>query len=164
MVHDPTVRLREQELVRRFASVICSDSAPWPMRDFKQQSESRRSLVAMRGPLECFICGGDHYARDCFEGGQGKGKSRKGKHFVECYNCGGAHLARDCPGGKGGKAVGKRLECFNCGGNHYARDCPDGKGKGKSMKGSYGGKSVCCDFRDNGLCRFGDECRFAHGA
>mmetsp|Transcript_98439 Transcript_98439/g.211003 ORF Transcript_98439/g.211003 Transcript_98439/m.211003 type:complete len:221 (+) Transcript_98439:97-759(+) len=32
---------------------------------------------------------------------------------------------------------------------------PPAKGKGK-------GKGICYDFRDNGSCRFGDECRFSH--
>ena len=42
---------------------------------------------------DCFICGGDHYARDCPQGGKGS----------DCFICGGDHYARDCPqGGKGG--------------------------------------------------------------
>ena len=28
--------------------------------------------------MECFNCGGDHFARDCPEGGKGKGKGKKG--------------------------------------------------------------------------------------
>lgn len=121
---------------------------------------------AMRGPLQCFECGGDHLARDCpLQNLQTKGNG-KGTNFVECFTCGGAHLARECPERGRGKSMGKGLECFNCGGHHYARDCPDmGKGRGKGrggVKGSYGGKSVCIDFRDNGICRFGIECRFAH--
>ena len=38
--------------------------------------------------MECFNCGGDHFARDCPEGGKGKGKGKKGgpepqRTFVE---------------------------------------------------------------------------------
>mmetsp|Transcript_91477 Transcript_91477/g.162820 ORF Transcript_91477/g.162820 Transcript_91477/m.162820 type:complete len:152 (+) Transcript_91477:1-456(+) len=127
----------------------------------------------MGGPIECFNCGGDHFARDCPEGGgKGKGKGKKGggsKGPIECFNCGGDHFARDCPeGGSGGgggyKGGGKSVDCFNCGGPHFARDCPEGggksKGKGKGKKGGGGG--ICFDFRDNGSCKFGDECRFSH--
>eukprot|EP00444_Apocalathium_aciculiferum_P028590 CAMPEP_0183441998 /NCGR_PEP_ID=MMETSP0370-20130417/86638_1 /TAXON_ID=268820 /ORGANISM="Peridinium aciculiferum, Strain PAER-2" /LENGTH=53 /DNA_ID=CAMNT_0025631427 /DNA_START=65 /DNA_END=222 /DNA_ORIENTATION=- len=50
---------------------------------------------------DCFTCGGDHYARDCPEGGGGKGKRAGGKYGGKgggkgCFNCGGDHLARDC--------------------------------------------------------------------
>mmetsp|Transcript_73173 Transcript_73173/g.158297 ORF Transcript_73173/g.158297 Transcript_73173/m.158297 type:complete len:89 (+) Transcript_73173:82-348(+) len=87
--------------------------------------------------VECFNCGGDHFARDCPEGGgKGKGKGKKG--------------------GGGGN-----VDCFICGGPHFARDCPEGGG-GKS-KGKGGG-GICYDFRDNGECRFGDTCRFSHSA
>mmetsp|Transcript_102672 Transcript_102672/g.209135 ORF Transcript_102672/g.209135 Transcript_102672/m.209135 type:complete len:89 (-) Transcript_102672:97-363(-) len=85
--------------------------------------------------VQCFNCGGDHYARDCPEGdskGKGKGKS-KGP-----------------------------IECFNCGGDHFARDCPEGNSKGKGKGGGGKGGGICFDFRDKGSCRFGDECRFSH--
>ncbi|CAE8596505.1 unnamed protein product [Polarella glacialis] len=149
-------------------------------------------LVSIMSGKGCFTCGGDHFARDCPEGGGGgKGKGKKGKgcfncggdHLardcpeesskgkgggksVDCFNCGGDHFARDCPeesskGRKGGgKGKGKSVDCFNCGGDHFARDCPEesSKGKGKGKKGGGGG-GVCFDFRDNGDCKFGDECR-----
>eukprot|EP00403_Amphidinium_massartii_P026828 CAMPEP_0178403312 /NCGR_PEP_ID=MMETSP0689_2-20121128/17302_1 /TAXON_ID=160604 /ORGANISM="Amphidinium massartii, Strain CS-259" /LENGTH=130 /DNA_ID=CAMNT_0020024259 /DNA_START=124 /DNA_END=516 /DNA_ORIENTATION=- len=126
--------------------------------------------------LQCFNCGGDHYARDCPEpnlkmdkGGKGKMGGGKGKS-KGCFNCGGDHLARDCPeggggykGGKsGGKGGGKSKGCFNCGGDHLARDCPEGNSKGGGKGKGGGGKGICYDFRDNGNCRFGDECRFSH--
>mmetsp|Transcript_83017 Transcript_83017/g.185330 ORF Transcript_83017/g.185330 Transcript_83017/m.185330 type:complete len:121 (-) Transcript_83017:92-454(-) len=113
----------------------------------------------------CFVCGGDHLARDCPEkeakGGKGKGKN------VSCFNCGGPHFARDCPEGGGkSKGKGKSISCFNCGGDHFARDCPNGnsggKGKGKGGKAGGGGGGICYDFRDNGTCRFGENCRFSH--
>uniref|UniRef100_A0A7S2LJT7 CCHC-type domain-containing protein n=1 Tax=Zooxanthella nutricula TaxID=1333877 RepID=A0A7S2LJT7_9DINO len=53
--------------------------------------------------VECFQCGGDHYARECPERGSGGKGGSKGKG---CFNCGGDHLARDCPQG-GGKGKGK---------------------------------------------------------
>mmetsp|Transcript_19858 Transcript_19858/g.45235 ORF Transcript_19858/g.45235 Transcript_19858/m.45235 type:complete len:92 (+) Transcript_19858:88-363(+) len=88
--------------------------------------------------VECFNCGGDHYARDCPTGGGGKGKGK----------------------GKGGGKVKGSIDCFNCGGNHFARDCPEApSGKGK---GGGGGGGICFDFRDKGSCRFGDNCRFSH--
>ncbi|CAJ1461222.1 unnamed protein product [Effrenium voratum] len=120
----------------------------------------------MGGPVECFNCGGDHFARDCPEGGKGKGKGKKGGKDSGCWNCGGDHIARDCPtGGKiGGKGGGKNVDCFNCGGPHFARDCPEGGKKGGKGKGKGGGKGICYDFRDNGSCKFGDECRFSHEA
>lgn len=47
----------------------------------------------------------------------------------------------------------------NCGGDHLTRECPEvGGGKGG---GKHGGVGVCYDFRDNGSCRFGDECSFS---
>ncbi|CAE8661388.1 unnamed protein product [Polarella glacialis] len=127
----------------------------------------------------CFTCGGDHLARDCPEGGGGGygggesyGKGKGGGKSVDCFNCGGDHFARDCPEGgkskgkgKGKKGGGKSVDCFNCGGDHFARDCPDGSGKGKGTgkgKGGGGGGGICFDFRDNGECKFGDECRFSH--
>jgi len=72
----------------------------------------------------CFICGGEHFARECPEAGEkGTGKGN-GKG---CFICGGEHFARECPeAGEKGKGKGKAEEgCFNCGGNHLQRDCPD---------------------------------------
>eukprot|EP00928_Gymnodinium_smaydae_P011357 TRINITY_DN141_c1_g1_i6.p2 TRINITY_DN141_c1_g1~~TRINITY_DN141_c1_g1_i6.p2 ORF type:complete len:142 (+),score=42.74 TRINITY_DN141_c1_g1_i6:164-589(+) len=133
----------------------------------------------------CFICGGDHFARECPEGGKGKGKKGKSKGDQGCFICGGDHRARDCPEGER-----EPVKCFNCGGDHFARECPEerrekGKSKGKGKRGdgcficggdhlarecpegdggkSKGkGKGVCFDFRDKGECKFGDECRFSH--
>jgi hypothetical protein len=118
--------------------------------------------------MDCFICGGDHFARECCvsKGGQGKGKrfrrDRGGKNrgpanWVQsdndgfCFNCGGDHLARYCTnrgdgeGGNikcktgGGKSKGA---CFRCGGDHYASKCPNGSGGSGGR--DYGG--VCGKF------------------
>eukprot|EP00913_Durusdinium_trenchii_P015901 g14942.t2 len=55
--------------------------------------------------VDCFKCGGPHFARDCPEGDRGKG-DRGGKGG--CFKCGGPHFARECPesGGKGGGGGG----------------------------------------------------------
>mmetsp|Transcript_75223 Transcript_75223/g.178747 ORF Transcript_75223/g.178747 Transcript_75223/m.178747 type:complete len:132 (-) Transcript_75223:139-534(-) len=129
--------------------------------------------------VECFNCGGPHYARECpnaeaggfSKGGKSKGKGGGGKSkgTMGCFNCGGDHLARDCPEAgrpfpvySKGKGGGKSKGCFNCGGDHLARDCPEPSNKGGGKGKGGGGKSICFDFRDNGTCRFGDECRFSH--
>mmetsp|Transcript_42689 Transcript_42689/g.76533 ORF Transcript_42689/g.76533 Transcript_42689/m.76533 type:complete len:111 (-) Transcript_42689:52-384(-) len=108
----------------------------------------------MGGPVECFACGGDHYARDCPESGKGKGRSKKsGGKLVD--------------GGKGSSnfSAGKGVECFKCGGPHFARDCNgESKGRGKRVaaKGKGGGISICFSFCETGICQLGDECRFSH--
>lgn len=91
-------------------------------------------------PIECFNCGGEHFARECPEKGKGGDKGGgKGKAPMECFNCKGPHMARDCPNKGSGKGKGKGgpIDCFNCGGDHFARDCPKGSSKGK-------GKPVEC--------------------
>ncbi|CAK0877020.1 unnamed protein product, partial [Prorocentrum cordatum] len=133
---------------------------PTPFFDTRRGAFGPQQTLHSHKMVECFNCGGDHYARECPQGGGksgGKGKSKsKG-----CFNCGGDHLARDCPeGGGGGKGGGKSKGCFNCGGDHLARDCPEGGGKGKGKGGGGGG--ICYDFRDKGDCKFGDRCRFSH--
>ena len=38
----------------------------------------------------CFLCGGDHFARDC------KGGGKSGQPATGCFVCGGPHFAREC--------------------------------------------------------------------
>ena len=77
----------------------------------------------MGGPVECFNCGGDHFARDCPQGG-GKGKGKGG-------------------GKKGGGG------CFKCGSpDHWARECPEGGGKTcKTQKYNFEGAFLSFWFR-----------------
>ena len=49
---------------------------------------------------------GDHFARECPQGGGGGGKGKGGGKSVDCFICGGPHFARECPEGGGGKGKG----------------------------------------------------------
>eukprot|EP00439_Symbiodinium_sp_Y106_P069397 s1303_g11.t3 len=138
----------EDENEAHFSAAILSTSRAPCLPAFLRNGPSD---PRMGGPIDCFNCGGDHFARDCPEGPKGKGKDGKGKSKgpVSCWNCGGDHVARDCPdSGKGkGKSKGKSVDCFNCGGDHFARDCPEGGKSGKGGKGKGKGGGVCYDFR-----------------
>ena len=64
--------------------------------------------------VECFNCGGDHFARECPQGGGKKGGGKGGGKSVECFTCGGPHFRRNCPqgGGTGGGGGGGTCYAF----------------------------------------------------
>lgn len=91
----------------------------------------------MHGSVECFSCGGGHFARDCPHAGSGKGDDG-------CVSGGGEHLSRDLLSNNGGSNIDrKRFACYTCGGGHIARDCTNCSTKGRGKMGRKGRVPSC---------------------